>query len=108
MIDVAFGVSPSGLVIVTAGNTQQFSTHARASGVAPVNWAIIGGQCGERWDWTAVLSLTKSDCGSISDSGLYTAPDKVPESPDIAITATSVPLKSASTQVTIVAPRSTK
>jgi len=106
--DVAFGISPWGPATVAAGSARQFSTHADASGMAPVNWAIIGDQCGVRWDWTSVVSLTKSDCGGISESGLYTAPYTVPDVPEIAITAIAVPLKSATTKVTIVAASSTK
>jgi hypothetical protein len=108
MVDVAFGISPSGPMTVAEGNTRHFSTHARASGTAPVSWAIGGEQCGERWDWTAVVLATKSECGDISASGLYSAPDEVPERPEIVITATSVPLKSATTKVSSVAPSSTQ
>jgi hypothetical protein len=106
--DVSFGISPPGPITVAAGGTRQFSARARAGGMASVNWAISGDQCGERWDWTAVVIATKSECGDISTSGLYSAPDEVPERPEVVITATSVPLKSATTKVSIVAPSSAK
>jgi TonB family protein len=93
----SLGISPSGPVTVVAGSTQQFSASVEGGGIATVKWAIGGDQC------------AKSDCGTVSPSGLYTAPGKLPEPPNIVVTATqtSEPFTSASTHVTIIAPSST-
>lgn len=79
-------ISPLGPVKVLAGQTQQFST-----GEDGVTWAVVGSQC------------SKSDCGSISTDGLFTAPKTVPDPPSFRITATQPSdLDSTFADVTIV------
>jgi TonB family protein len=82
-----FSISPPGPVKVLPGTTQQFSTT-----LGRVNWAIAGDPC-----------LTPY-CGSVSPTGLYTAPPNVPTPRNISIeaTQTSAPFKSASVQVRLV------
>ena len=94
--DGAFAISPSGPMNVTAGSAQQFS--ATASSAQAVTWTLGG------------IACAKSDCGSISPSGGYTAPVKVPDPPDITVTATqtSAPFKSVSVRITIIAPSAGK
>jgi len=79
-------ISPLGPVKVLAGQTQQFST-----GEDGVTWAVVGSQC------------SKSECGSISTDGLFTAPKTVPDPPSFRITATQTSdLDSTFADVTIV------
>lgn len=60
--------------MVTIGQTQQFSASVLNTGNTAVTWTVTG---------------PSGDVGSISDSGLYTAPGRVP-SGSVSITATSV------------------
>jgi len=89
---VSVSVSPL-TAQVSVGGQQQFS--AKVSGVtnASVKWSVAGKGC------------SGSGCGSISASGLYSAPTKVPASPKVTITAVSVaaPSKFSSATATIVA-----
>jgi TonB family protein len=77
--DAGLAISPPSTQ-VPAGSSQQFSVDN-----GPVTWEIVGDQC------------AKSDCGSISTTGLYKAPAKPPQPPAIAIkaTQTAAPFKSA-------------
>jgi hypothetical protein len=80
-------MSPLGPVSIRTGNSQQF-----AVGDETVTWAVVGTQC------------SKSDCGAISASGLYTAPATVPDPSTIRITATTTtqPVDSTYAEVTII------
>ncbi|HST12230.1 MAG TPA: energy transducer TonB [Terriglobales bacterium] len=80
-------ISPFGPVKVVAGQTQQFST-----GEDGVTWAVVGSQC------------SKSDGGSISTDGLFTAPKTIPDPPSFRITATqtSPSVDSTFAEVTVV------
>lgn len=82
----ALTITPSSPVKVAVGTSVQFS--ASLSGV---RWALAGDQC------------AKSDCGTISASGLYAAPTKVSEPLNLTVSATqeAAPFKSASAQVTV-------
>jgi Fe-S cluster assembly iron-binding protein IscA len=88
---VSVTVSPSVVQLFVLGH-QQFTATVTGTSNALVTWSI--GNC------------SGSACGTISTSGLYTAPSAVPSSPQISIMATSVadPTKSASATVTIVPP----
>jgi hypothetical protein len=78
---------------VAAGTKTQF--YARMEGLvdSAVTWSIAGPGC------------EGSACGTISTSGLYTAPAKIPIPSTIIVTATSIasPTKSSSGTATIVA-----
>jgi len=90
-------ISPSGPLNLVAGlSTQQFTAEVGGNVVADVDWAVYGNNCAE------------VDCGTISATGLYTAPAKVKESLHILVTAkeTSTPSNSAFARVTIVPPGS--
>lgn len=79
---------------VHAGQTIQFSATVRNSTNAAVTWSLSGNGCGG------------ATCGTISDSGLYTAPASVPSPPTVTVKATAATdtSKSASAVVTILAP----
>ena len=87
LIPVAVTVSPltAGLF---AGQTQQFTPTVTGSGNASVTWSI------------------SPTSGSVSSSGLYTAPSSVSVSQNVTVTATSVadPTKSGSAVVTLAPP----
>jgi len=90
---VAVAVTPA-TASVTTGTTQQFAAAVTGTSNTAVTWTASGAGC------------SGATCGTISSTGLYTAPATVPSSPAITITATSQsdPTKSASANVTIVAP----
>jgi Fe-S cluster assembly iron-binding protein IscA len=89
---VSISVSPS-TAQVSAGGHQGFSAKVTGTTNTSVKWSVTGTGC------------TGSACGSISTSGVYSAPASVPAIPKATITATSVaaPTKSASATATIVA-----
>jgi hypothetical protein len=91
---VVVSVAPAEASTVT-GATQQFVASVRETSDTAVTWTVSGAQC------------TGNACGTISSSGLYTAPLSVPRSATITITATSEsdPTKSASAVATIVPPQ---
>jgi N-acetylneuraminic acid mutarotase len=70
----------------------QFHAMAHNSSDDRVAWSLSGAGC------------SGDACGTLSDSGLYTAPENTPDPPTVTVTATSVadPSKSASATVTIV------
>jgi hypothetical protein len=78
----------------TAGANQQFAASVTGTSNTAVTWTASGTGCS---------GIT---CGTISSTGLYTAPAAVPSPATVTITATSVsdPTKSASASVTIVPP----
>ena len=85
--DATLLISPAPPVIIKAGFAQQFFAYASS-----VTWAINGDQC------------AKADCGRISASGFYIAPNTVPEPSNVTLTATQTvaPFKTAAAQVKIV------
>jgi len=89
--ETGVAVSPSSIQVVR-GATQQFSATVIGETDLPVTWKVSGAGCSE---------LT---CGSISPTGLYTAPSDIPNPPTITVTATlpTAPGKSDSARVTIV------
>jgi hypothetical protein len=89
--EIVVSISPA-TAMVTAGQTQQFLASVLNTTNTAVNWTVTG---------------PSGDLGSISDTGLYTAPISVPSGP-ITITATSVAdsTKFATATVTVVASQS--
>jgi Fe-S cluster assembly iron-binding protein IscA len=85
---VSVSVSPS-TAQVSAGGQKQFSATVTGSTNTSVNWTVAGTGC------------SGSSCGSISASGLYTAPASVPTPPTVTITATSVAAPSQSAKATV-------
>ncbi|HKM86656.1 MAG TPA: TonB family protein [Terriglobales bacterium] len=70
-------VSPCNGVQVPAGSTLKFAASGKDITDASVTWSISGSGC------------SKSDCGTISDTGLYTAPANIPNPPTVIVEATS-------------------
>jgi hypothetical protein len=89
---VTISVAPMA-VSVAAGNTQQFTSTVTGTSNTAVTWSIVG---------------VASD-GTISSSGLYTAPATVPNPPTVTVTATAQAdaTKSASATVTVTGASST-
>jgi hypothetical protein len=90
---IAVNISPLTATILT-GAQQQFRVNVTGTTNTEVTWSVVGTQC------------SGAACGTITASGLYTAPSAVPNPPQISVTATSVadPTRSATAQVTVVAP----
>jgi Fe-S cluster assembly iron-binding protein IscA len=90
---VSVTISPLTVELVTGGH-QQFAAAVNGTSNSAVSWSVAGSGC------------AGAVCGTISASGLYTAPSSVPSPPQISVTATSVadPTKSATASVTIVPP----
>jgi hypothetical protein len=89
-------VSPSS-VTVTAVGVQQFAAIVSPTGTnQSVTWSVSGTGC------------TGASCGTISSTGMYTAPATVPNPPTVTITATLVAdsAKSGSATVTVAPPQS--
>ena len=91
-------ISPNRTVLSvgkTPRTTQQFAASDSGTPDAAVAWTVSGSGC------------SGTACGTISSSGLYTAPIAVPPSATVTITATSMSnsTQSASAQVTIVPPQ---
>ena len=70
-------ISPCADVRVPVGSTLQFSASGKGITDTSVTWSVWGPGC------------SKSACGTISDSGLYTAPVDIPSSPTVIVEATS-------------------
>jgi N-acetylneuraminic acid mutarotase len=88
---VVVTVSPLNQSVVI-GSTQQYTATVQNAINSSVTWSVSGSAC------------TGSACGTISTTGLYTAPSVVPSAPAVSITATSVEdtAKSDSVTATIV------
>jgi len=89
---VSVAISPSS-ASVSLGGHQQYSAIVKGSTNTAVKWTVAGTGC------------TGSACGSISATGLYTAPINFPNSSKVTITAKAIaaPSRSASAIVTLVA-----
>jgi hypothetical protein len=87
---VSVSVSPA-VATVFAGNTQQFSAGVQGTSNTSVTWQMI---------------LSGTEIGSISNSGLYTAPTTVSAPTIVVISATSVvdPTKSATATIVVNTP----
>ena len=90
---IGVSVSPS-KVDVAVGTTQQFTADVTGTSNPSVTWTLSGTGC------------SGGACGTLSSTGLYTAPSSVPASPKITIKATSTvdTTKSSSASVTIIPP----
>jgi hypothetical protein len=90
---VAVTVTPATSQLLTGGH-QQFSATVTGTTNTAVSWTVAGSGC------------SGATCGTVSSSGLYTAPSAVPSPPQVSVTATSVadPTKSATASITIVPP----
>jgi Glycosyl hydrolases family 16 len=93
---IAVAVTPA-TASTTIGAIQQFAVSVTRSSDTAVTWTVSGNGC------------SGIACGTISSSGLFTAPAAVPSSATVTITATSEsdPTKSASADATIVPPQAT-
>ena len=89
---VVVTVAPASTSVVT-GATQQFGASVVGTSNAAVTWNVQGAGC------------SATSCGTITGSGLYTAPSGIPSPASITVTATSAadPSKSSFSSVTIVA-----
>jgi Fe-S cluster assembly iron-binding protein IscA len=94
---ILISISPSSTQ-VPVGTKQQFNATVTGTSDTAVTWKLTGTGC------------SGSSCGTLSSTGLYTAPATVPASPQITITATSTvdTTKSASAAVTIILPLTIK
>jgi hypothetical protein len=90
---VSVTVSPTTAQILTGGHQQFTATVINTTNTA-VTWSLAGSGC------------SGSACGTISTSGLYTAPSTAPSPAQVSVTATSVadPTKSSTAIVTIIPP----
>jgi TonB family protein len=70
-------ISPCADVRVPVGSTLQFSASGKGITDTSVTWSVWGFGC------------SQSACGTISDSGLYTAPVDIPSPPTVIVDATS-------------------
>ncbi len=88
---VGVSISPQS-VQINAGLSSQFKATVTGTTNGAIIWSVTGGS-----------GCVGSSCGTVSTSGLYTAPRSVPNPAVVAVTATSVadPSKSASASVTI-------
>lgn len=90
----ALAVTPATASTIV-GTTQQFTASVAATASSAVTWTVSGTGC------------TGTACGTISSTGLYTAPATEPASASVTITATSNsdPTQSATASLTIVPPQ---
>jgi hypothetical protein len=89
---VAVSISPT-IASITEGKTQQFSTQVSGTTNTSVNWFVSG------------IAGGNSSIGTVSSSGLYTAPTSLPSSQVVVTAQSSVsPTSSASASITVMAP----
>ena len=93
---VVVTVTPASISLVT-GSTQQFNASVVGTSNTAVTWNAQGTGC------------SGAACGTISGTGLYTAPSAIPSPANLTVTATSSadPSKTSSSSVTIVASTAT-
>jgi len=93
ILPVSVSISPTTAEVLTGGQQQFTATVLNATNTA-VTWKVAGAGC------------TGAACGTISTSGLYTAPASAPSPAQVSVTATSVadPTKSSTATVTVIAP----
>ena len=87
-----FQISPHGPVTLVAGSIQQFSVPPTGSANPHLIWTLNGEVC------------ATSDCGIVSETGLYTAPGKVSEPLSLTLRAEqeSAPYQLACALVTVI------
>lgn len=90
LIPISVSVSPSAPTVAVK-STQQFAATVAGTSNSAVTWSVSGTGC------------TGSTCGTITATGLYTAPDDVPTPPTVTVTAVSAVdmTKSGTATVTI-------
>lgn len=93
---VSVAVSPSSATVFT-GTQQQFAATVSGTSNTGVNWTVSGSGC------------SGTSCGTISSTGLYTAPNTVPSSATVTVRATAQQdtTKSGVANVTIATPQTT-
>lgn len=91
--NIVVSVSPA-TAQVTTGQQAQFTATVTGSNNTNVTWSVSGAGCSGK------------SCGTISTTGLYTAPSAVPSPPIVTVTATAQadPSKHATATVTVNAP----
>jgi len=91
---VAVKIAPTTAEVAAAGGSQQFIATVTGSTNTSITWSVTGTGC------------TGASCGTISNTGRYTAPGIVPSQADVTVTATSAAdtSKAASASVTIIPP----
>ena len=84
-------ITPSGPVIVESGSHRQFIANVIGSNGVDVIWVVEGDDCGKR------------ECGSVSNDGFYSAPNRIEEALHLRIVAseTFAPFFRASAQITV-------
>lgn len=87
---VSVTVSPNQVVLATGGE-QQFSAHVTGTSNTSVTWSVVG------------IGCVGGSCGSITGTGLYTAPATVPQNAAITVVAKSIadPTKSGSASLVV-------
>ena len=75
IVDILVSVLPSSSMVAISGGTQQFT--AQSNPAAPVTWTVAGNGC------------AMAACGTVSSTGLYTAPAALPNPTTVTVTATS-------------------
>ena len=74
---ISISITPCGDVQVPAGSMLRFVAAGTGITDTSVTWSVSGPGC------------SKSGCGTISDTGLYTAPVDIPNPPTVIVEATS-------------------
>ena len=90
---VTVAISPTTTQLLT-GAQQQFSATVKGSPDTAVTWSVSGSGC------------SGVSCGTVTSTGLYTAPSSAPNPATVTVTATAQadPTKSAAATVTVSAP----
>jgi hypothetical protein len=91
--NIVVTVSPT-TAQVTTGLQAQFTATVTGSNNKTVTWSLSGAGC------------SGNSCGTITSAGLYTAPNSVPNPPQVTVKASAQadPSKSAAATVTVLAP----
>jgi hypothetical protein len=74
VVDILVSVLPNSSTVALNG-TQQFTAQANPN--SPVSWSVSGSGC------------ANAGCGTVSSTGLYTAPSSLPNPPTVTVKATS-------------------
>lgn len=86
---IGVSISPSTNVQVSAGASQTFAATVTGTSNQSVTWSVSGSGC------------TGSACGSITSTGVYTAPSTLPSPAFVSVTATSQANTSATATVNV-------
>lgn len=88
---IGITISPT-TATVAEGQTKQFTANVTGTSNTAVDWSVSGASC------------SGSGCGTVSSSGLYTAPDSNPGAVKVTATAAADLSVSASATVTVIQP----